>query len=172
MILAIYIRHIGGRGRLLSTILFSLEGNRIQYLQKCINFETRIGEKLCNFIILYRPPSHSRDEFVTFLKNFELNFDIILANNLFLAVVLGDFNVTWRTKNRLYILSILTQYKKDLKHARHTKDIVWHWYWYLSLHKILLSKSQRIQSYLGLKKYCFTWQKHAFIWKMSWTHKN
>ena len=26
----------------------------IQYLQECINFEMKIGEKLCNFIVLYR----------------------------------------------------------------------------------------------------------------------
>ena len=60
----------------------------------------RMGKKLCNFIILHRPPSQSQDEFETFLKNFELNLDIILANNPFLAVVLGAFNVTGRIKNR------------------------------------------------------------------------
>ena len=31
----------------------------IQYLQECINFEMKIGEKLCNFIVLYRSPSQS-----------------------------------------------------------------------------------------------------------------
>ena len=43
----------------------------------------KIGEKLCNFIILYRSPSQSQDDFETFLKNFELNLDKILANNPF-----------------------------------------------------------------------------------------
>ena len=52
----------------------------------------RIGEKLFNFIILYRSPSQSQDEFEVFLKNFELNFDIILAKHPFLTVVFCDFN--------------------------------------------------------------------------------
>ena len=53
----------------------------------------KIGEELCTFIVLYRSPSQSQDEFETFLKNFELNIDTILPNNLFLTIVLGDFNV-------------------------------------------------------------------------------
>ena len=43
----------------------------IQYLQECINFEMKIGGKLCNFIVLYCSPSQSQDDFETFLKNFE-----------------------------------------------------------------------------------------------------
>ena len=53
----------------------------------------KIGEKLCNFIALYRSPSQSQDNFETFLKNLKLNLDTILANNPFLTVVLDDFNV-------------------------------------------------------------------------------
>ena len=53
----------------------------------------KIWEKLSNFIVLYCSPSQSQDDFETFLKNFELNLDTILANNSFLTVVLGDFNV-------------------------------------------------------------------------------
>ena len=49
--------------------------------------------QLWNFIVLYRSPSQSQDEFATFLKNFELNLDTILENYLFLTVVLGDLNV-------------------------------------------------------------------------------
>ena len=64
-----------------------------QYLHECINFQMKIGEKLCNFIALYRSPSQSQDNFETFLKNLELNLDTILANNPFLTVVLDDFNV-------------------------------------------------------------------------------
>ena len=52
----------------------------------------KIGEKLCNFVALYRSPSQSQDEFETFAKNLELNLDTISANNPFLTVVLGDFN--------------------------------------------------------------------------------
>ena len=52
-------------------------------------------------------PSQSHDEFETFLKNFELNFDITLANNPFLTVVLGDFNV----KSNLQCKSDETSYE-------------------------------------------------------------
>ena len=45
----------------------------------------RIGEKLFNFIILYRSPSQSQDDFKAFLKNFELNLDTILTNHPFLT---------------------------------------------------------------------------------------
>ena len=49
----------------------------------------KIGGKLCSFIVLYRSPNQSQDYLDTFLKNFELNLDTILANK----IVLGDFNV-------------------------------------------------------------------------------
>ena len=65
----------------------------VQYLQECIKFEMKIGKKLCNFIVSYRSPSQSQDDFETFIKNFELNLDTILVNNPSLTVVLGDFNV-------------------------------------------------------------------------------
>ena len=39
----------------------------IQYLQEYINFELNIGCKICNFISLYRSPSHTQDEFENFL---------------------------------------------------------------------------------------------------------
>ena len=56
----------------------------IQFLQECINFEMKIGEKLCNLVALYRSPNQSQDEFETFAKNLELNLDTISANNPFL----------------------------------------------------------------------------------------
>ena len=79
----------------------------IQYLQECINFEMKIGGKLCNFIILYRSPRYSQDDLEIFLKNFELNLDTILTNNPFLTVVLGDFNV----KSNLWSKSDKTSYE-------------------------------------------------------------
>ena len=69
----------------------------------------KIGEKLCNFIILYHSLSQSQDDFETFLKNFELNLDTILANNHFLTVVLGDFNV----KSNLWCKSDKTSYESS-----------------------------------------------------------
>ena len=72
--------------------LLPLKVTNIQYLQEYINFEMKIGDKLCNFVALYRSPSQSQDEFEKFAKNLELNLDTISANNPFLTVALGDFN--------------------------------------------------------------------------------
>ena len=65
----------------------------IHYLQACINFELKIDHKSCNFISLYRSPSQSLDEFEKFCENLERNLNGLLQNNLFLVVVVGDFNV-------------------------------------------------------------------------------
>ena len=67
----------------------------------------KISEKLSNFIVLYCSPSQSQDDFETFLKNFELNLGIVLANNSFLTVVLGDFNV----KSNVWCKSDKTSYE-------------------------------------------------------------
>ena len=64
----------------------------IQFLNECINFEIRIGGKLCTFLCLYRSPSQTRDIFETFAYNFELTLDAIVNKNPFLIVALGDFN--------------------------------------------------------------------------------
>ena len=69
----------------------------INYLQECLNFEFKIGNKLCNFISLYRSPSQSQDNFETFIDNLELNIDEIAARNPFLIVILGDFNAKLNT---------------------------------------------------------------------------
>ena len=50
-----------------------LKLTNIHYMQECINFEVKIGKKLCNFVALYRSPSQSQDEFETLAKNLELN---------------------------------------------------------------------------------------------------
>ena len=63
----------------------------------------KFEEKSCNFIVLYRSPSH----FETFLKNFKLNLDTILANNPFLTVVFGEFNF----KSNLWCKSDKTSYE-------------------------------------------------------------
>ena len=67
----------------------------------------KIGEKLCNFVALYRSPSQSQDEFEIFAKNLERNLDTISANNLFLTVDLGDFN----TKSNLWYKNDKTIYE-------------------------------------------------------------
>ena len=43
----------------------------INYLQECLNFEIKIGHKLCNFMSLYRSPSQSQGTFETFIDNLE-----------------------------------------------------------------------------------------------------
>ena len=69
-----------------------LRGFDIQYLNECINFELRIGGKLCTFVAVYRSPSQSLDNFETFIDNFELNLETLSRKNPFLLVAIGDFN--------------------------------------------------------------------------------
>ena len=64
----------------------------IQYLNEYINFELKIGDKLCTFVALYRSPSQLLDNFETFIDNFELNLETLSRKNPFLLVAIGDFN--------------------------------------------------------------------------------
>ena len=64
----------------------------INYLSKCVRFELMVGDKLCNFIALYRSPIQSQDLFESFKENLELNLESAVQNNPFLVVLLGDFN--------------------------------------------------------------------------------
>ena len=48
----------------------------IQYLHECINFELKIGDKLYNFVALYRSPNQIQDEFEKFSDNLELNLEL------------------------------------------------------------------------------------------------
>ena len=47
----------------------------VKYLDECINFELRVGEKICKFLFLYRSPSQNRHESENFLENFELSIN-------------------------------------------------------------------------------------------------
>ena len=64
----------------------------IIFLNECINFEFRIGDKTCNFVVLYGSPSQSQDVFESFCENVEITLDNLAQNNLFLLVAVGDFN--------------------------------------------------------------------------------
>ena len=64
----------------------------IFYLQECIVFELKIGNKFCKIVSLYRSPNQSQDEFETFTNNLELILDKIFETNPFLVIVLGHFN--------------------------------------------------------------------------------
>ena len=67
-----------------------------------------------------------------------------------------------------FLKKTLTHSKTDLNHAVTSGTL---FDMYLQLHKFLLSNSEEILGYSGLKKSYFTWQKHGIIWKMSLTHK-
>lgn len=69
----------------------SLNVPNIHYLQESINLELKIGNKLCNFISWYRPPSQKQDEFERFSGNLERNLYRLFQSKPFL--VIGDFNV-------------------------------------------------------------------------------
>ena len=58
-------------------------------LLECINLEIRINGKLRNLISLYRSPSQNMEEFETFIKNLELNLELIFTKNPYLTVVIG-----------------------------------------------------------------------------------
>ena len=62
------------------------------YLYECINFEIMIGNKICNFITVYRSPSLNQDDFQVFIDNHEMNLETLAQRNAFLTVVIGDFN--------------------------------------------------------------------------------
>ena len=65
----------------------------IIFLNECVNFELRIGDKTFIFFVLYRSPSQSQDVFESFCKNFERTLDNLAQNHPFLLVAIGDFNV-------------------------------------------------------------------------------
>ena len=64
----------------------------INYLNECIVFEIKLGDKICSFIVLYRSPSQSSDEFESFSKNLELTIDRVMQNTPYLTVLHGDLN--------------------------------------------------------------------------------
>ena len=64
----------------------------INYLLECINFEIMIGNKVCNFITIYRSPSQNQDDFQAFIDNSEMKLETLAQRNPFLMVVIGDFN--------------------------------------------------------------------------------
>ena len=69
----------------------------VNYLSECINFEITIGNKICNFITLYRSPSQNQDNFLAFKDNLEMNLETLEQRNPFLTVAIGDFNA--KSKN-------------------------------------------------------------------------
>ena len=63
----------------------------IGYLNECLTLELMVGDKTCNFVVLYSSPRHSKDKFETFSDNFEMTLDILVQKNLFLVTTIGDW---------------------------------------------------------------------------------
>ena len=69
----------------------------VNYLSDCLNIEIMIGNKICNFITLYRSPCQNQDDFQAFVDNLEMNLETLAQINPFLTVVIGNFNA--KSKN-------------------------------------------------------------------------
>ena len=66
-----------------------------KYLDECIDFELRIDKKFVGFCLLAKTaktPIQNRDEFEKLLENLESSIDHMADKNLYMMVVLGDFN--------------------------------------------------------------------------------
>ena len=61
-------------------IFLPLQVLDIQYLLECINFELKIGDKLCKFVALYRSPSQTQGKLEKFSDNLELNLSTLSHN--------------------------------------------------------------------------------------------
>ena len=64
----------------------------INYLNECIVFDIKVGNKICSFVVLYRSLSKSSDEFESFSKNLELTLDCVMQNTQYITVLPSDFN--------------------------------------------------------------------------------
>ena len=67
----------------------------IGYLDKCLSFELKISDKICNFVALYRSRSQSNNNVET-LK-------ILVQKDPFLITAIGDFNAkftNWYNKDK------------------------------------------------------------------------
>ena len=83
----------------------------IKFLHERINFEVRIGGKVCSFLCLYRSPSQIRDIFETFADNCVLTLDMIINKNQFSIVDLDNFNVkttNWYKNDKNYYEGLKT----------------------------------------------------------------
>ena len=69
----------------------------IQILSTSLLYESKnlvitVYGKLGNLIFLYRSPSQTIEEFETFVKNLELNLELIFNKNPYMSTDFGDFN--------------------------------------------------------------------------------
>ena len=81
-----------------------LRVTNIGYLHECLSFDLQIGDKICNFVVLYRSPSQSQDDFETFVDNFKMTLELLAQKNPFLLTAIGDFNAkssNWYIKDKV-----------------------------------------------------------------------
>ena len=64
----------------------------IHYLNECITFEIKLGDKIGNFVSLCISPNQSEDDFENLCNNFQVTLDAVSATNTSLIVAIGDFN--------------------------------------------------------------------------------
>ena len=69
-----------------------LKVNKISCLKKCLNFSLSVYGKHCNITLIYHSLSQSSGEFDISLSNFEFSLDYIANHNLFVSIIIGDFN--------------------------------------------------------------------------------
>ena len=70
----------------------SLPVININYLNECIVFDIKLGDKICSLVVLYRSPSQSPNKFEYFSKHLELIINRVMQNTPYMMVFLGDFN--------------------------------------------------------------------------------
>ena len=70
----------------------ALQMIQIPYLNESLLCEVKIGSKKCIIGTVYRSPSTNSDEFKYFLSNLEFLLQDISNHNLYLTLLLGDYN--------------------------------------------------------------------------------
>ena len=68
-----------------------------------MSFELQIGNKICNFVALYRSPSQSPDDLETFGDNFKMTLGILAQKYPFWITAIGGFNAkstNWYNKDK------------------------------------------------------------------------
>ena len=68
----------------------------IGYLNECLTLEHKVGDNICNFVVLYSSTSQSQEEFEIFSNNSEMILDIQAQKNPFLMTTIGDFNAKFK----------------------------------------------------------------------------
>ena len=91
-----------GGGCVYYKLYLPLKVLNMKHLQECLNIEFSIGKRICRLILLYRSRSQNQEEFNTFLDNLESKLETAFLSNLFLTILISDFNAkcaSWYLKD-------------------------------------------------------------------------